>query len=108
MARRTMWQITWTILATRFTALLCSAWRVIEKADDRVTAEFQASIDEPALVAKWPADFRIRVSYQISANSLRTEIEVHNPDTKLLPLAWEHTLTFAPHWAKPETPSNAS
>ena len=60
-------------------------WRVIEKTDDRVTAEFQASIDEPSLVAKWPADFRIRVSYQISANSLRTEIEVHNPDTKLLP-----------------------
>ncbi len=60
-------------------------WRVVEKTPDRVTGEFQASVDEPSLVAKWPADYRIRVSYQISADTLRSEIEVHNPDTKLLP-----------------------
>jgi len=60
-------------------------WRVIEKTEDRVVGEFQASVDEPSLLEKWPADFRIRVSYQISAAGLRSEFEVHNPDSKLLP-----------------------
>jgi aldose 1-epimerase len=60
-------------------------WRVVEQAESRVTGEFQASVDEPTLLQKWPADFRIRVSYQISANALRSEFEVHNPDDKLLP-----------------------
>jgi aldose 1-epimerase len=61
------------------------AWRAIEKTEDRVAGEFQASVDEPGLLEKWPADFRIRVSYQISADGLRSEFEVHNPDSKLLP-----------------------
>lgn len=60
-------------------------WRVVEKQADRLTGEFQASVDAPEIVSKWPADYRIRVSYQIGENTLRSEIEVHNPDTKLLP-----------------------
>jgi aldose 1-epimerase len=60
-------------------------WRIYEQAENRVTGEFQASVDEPALLEKWPADFRIRVTYQISANTLRSEFAVHNPDDKLLP-----------------------
>jgi aldose 1-epimerase len=65
--------------------VLKRAWRVVGKSDDRVTGEFQASVDDPSLVAKWPADFRVRVTYQISADTLRSEFEVYNPDTKLLP-----------------------
>ena len=65
--------------------VLSRPWRVVDHSADRVTGEFQASVDDPSLLAKWPADFRIRVSYQISADALRSEIEVHNPDSKLLP-----------------------
>lgn len=65
--------------------VLKRAWRIIEKQADRLTGEFQASKDAPEIVGKWPADYRIRVSYELSENSLRSEIEVHNPDTRLLP-----------------------
>lgn len=63
-------------------------WRVVEKAADRIVGEFQASVDAPDIVARWPADYRIRVSYQVLAGTLRSEIEVHNPDTKLLPFGF--------------------
>jgi aldose 1-epimerase len=63
-------------------------WRVVEKSSDRVTAEFQPTVDDPAIASKWPADYRLRVSYQISAATLRSDIEVYNPDSKLLPFGF--------------------
>jgi aldose 1-epimerase len=63
-------------------------WRVIEQTPERVVGEFQPSVDEPALVAHWPADYRIRVAYQVADKLLRSEIEIHNPDTKLLPFSF--------------------
>lgn len=41
--------------------VLNRAWRVVDRAADAVRAEYQASIDDPALLGQWPADFIIRV-----------------------------------------------
>jgi aldose 1-epimerase len=62
-------------------------WRVVEQSRERITGEFQASVDDPSLLSKWPADYRIRVSYQLTERALRSDIEVYNPDTKLLPFS---------------------
>jgi aldose 1-epimerase len=72
-------------------------WRVVAKSLDSVTGEFQASVDDPTLLAKWPADYRIRVSYQLAEHSLRSEVEVFNPDTRLLPF----TLGTHPYFRLP-------
>ena len=40
-------------------------WRVVEHGDAHVVGEFQASVDDPTILEHWPADFRIRVSYEV-------------------------------------------
>jgi aldose 1-epimerase len=60
-------------------------WRIVEMLPQRVTGEFHASIDEPGLVKRWPADFRLVVSYELKGNSLACDIEVQNPGTSRLP-----------------------
>lgn len=60
-------------------------WRVIEQAGNRVVGEFHASLDEPALLEQWPADFRIRIAYEIGPTSLSCDITIANPDDKPLP-----------------------
>jgi aldose 1-epimerase len=59
--------------------VLHRSWRVIEQSDSRVVGEFQASVDDPALLDEWPADFQIRVGYEVRGRSLISEIELHNP-----------------------------
>ena len=66
-------------------------WRVVDQAAHAVVAEFQASVDDPSLLSQWPADFRVRLSYTVSGASLRSSIEIENPDDKPLPF------TFATH-----------
>ncbi len=61
-------------------------WRVVAQTKDAVTGEFQLSKDAPDLRGMWPADFRIRVSYQLAAGCLKSRIVVYNPDT--VPLPW--------------------
>lgn len=89
-------------------------WRVTEQADDRVTADFQASVDGPALLDEWPADFKIAVTYQVAGPELRAEFVVSNPDRKRLPfvLATHPYFQLSLGGAKPETsevtiPANA-
>lgn len=60
-------------------------WRVVEKSDARVAAEFQASVDDPHILERWPADFRIRVSYEVRALELISEIQYSNPCDRPLP-----------------------
>ena len=60
-------------------------WRVVEKTGTRVVGEFQASRDDRTILDHWPADFRITVSYELVGNELRSEITIHNPDSKPLP-----------------------
>ncbi|MGH7134245.1 MAG: aldose 1-epimerase [Pirellulales bacterium] len=61
-------------------------WRIVEMLPQRATGEFHASIDEPGLVKRWPADFRLRVTYELKGNSLSCQIEVENPGATRLPL----------------------
>ena len=60
-------------------------WRVVERSSDSVTGEFQASRDDPAILVHWPADFRIRVSYRVTAGTLRGEVAIDNPGSGVLP-----------------------
>jgi aldose 1-epimerase len=60
-------------------------WRVIERHAARVVGEFQAAIDDPAILAHWPADFRIRVSYEVHARELISNIEYENTGDGPLP-----------------------
>ncbi len=60
-------------------------WRVVEQSAVSVTGEFQASIDDPAILSQWPCDFRIRATYSVRNSQLRCNYEVHNPGENLLP-----------------------
>lgn len=60
-------------------------WRIVERLPHRVVGEFHASIDEPGLNRRWPADFRLTVAYELRGNALLAEIEVHNPGAGRLP-----------------------
>ena len=61
------------------------AWRVVDQGTHFVVGEFQLSIDAPDRLSLWPADFRIQLRYELTGSTLRTMIEVYNPDTKPLP-----------------------
>jgi aldose 1-epimerase len=71
-------------------------WRLVDRgADDAaawVTAEFQGAKDAADCVHLWPTDYRIRVTYRLSAGRLRTEAVVDNPDHSPLPfgLGYHH------------------
>src|SRR5487761_1035819 len=60
-------------------------WRIVEMLPHRTTGEFHASIDEPGLVKRWPADFRLTVCYELRGNALSCDINVHNPGPARLP-----------------------
>ncbi|HET6883706.1 MAG TPA: aldose 1-epimerase [Pirellulales bacterium] len=60
-------------------------WRIVEMLPQRVTGEFHAAVDEPGLVKRWPADFRLVVSYELKGNALTCEIDVQNPGASRLP-----------------------
>jgi len=60
-------------------------------------AEFQGSIDAPESLAHWPADYRIRISVELSANSLTITALIANPDSK--PLPWG--LGYHPYFCVP-------
>jgi aldose 1-epimerase len=61
-------------------------WRVIARDPDRVVGQFQASVDDESLLARWPADFRITAEYRIARNVLACELVVENPDQTELPV----------------------
>jgi aldose 1-epimerase len=60
-------------------------WRVIEHSEGRAVGEFHAWRDDPSLKARWPADLRIRATYTLLGNELRTEYLVENPSDAPLP-----------------------
>lgn len=63
-------------------------WRLTDYGANRVTGEFQGSIDAPETVAEWPADYRIRATYTISDLSLIGDYEISNPGRTPLPFAF--------------------
>jgi aldose 1-epimerase len=63
-------------------------WRVTRQEANLVRGEFQASVDEPAIVDRWPADYRIAVEYQVKGSSLVADISIENPDARTLPFGF--------------------
>jgi len=72
-------------------------WRVVSEGPSHVRGEFQASVDDPALLDRWPADFRISVEYKVAGYELACAIAVTNPDDRPLPF----TLGTHPYFRVP-------
>ena len=68
--------------------VLSRPWRVVERSADAVTGEFRASIDDPSLLAQWPADFLIRVTYRVTGSSLICDVRIENTDARPLPFGF--------------------
>jgi aldose 1-epimerase len=64
---------------------LSRPWRIVEQSDDRVTGRFHAWRDDPALQARWPADFVLTATYAIEATALRAQYQLENPGNVPLP-----------------------
>jgi aldose 1-epimerase len=64
---------------------LSRPWRVIEQSGSRVVGQFHAWRDDPALKARWPADFRLTATYSLADNKLRGEYLIENPCDAPLP-----------------------
>jgi len=60
-------------------------WRVIESSADRVVGQFQASVDDPAILESWPADFCITATYTLAGTALQISYKIENPDNRPLP-----------------------
>lgn len=60
-------------------------WRVTEQSETRVAATFQASVDDPAILKSWPADFRITADYHVAGSTLTAHYTIENPDSRPLP-----------------------
>jgi aldose 1-epimerase len=65
--------------------VIARPWRVIEQDAQRVVGQFQASLDAPEILDRWPADFRITATYALSGNELRSRFLVENPGEAPLP-----------------------
>ncbi|HEX4150466.1 MAG TPA: aldose 1-epimerase, partial [Pirellulales bacterium] len=61
-------------------------WQLIEASPRRAVGQFHAATLAPGLLKKWPADFRLTVSYELSGRSLVCDFTIENPDDKPLPL----------------------
>ena len=60
-------------------------WRLVEQTTARVVGEFQASVDDAKILEHWPADFRIRVSYEVRGRELLSDIHYENTGEGPLP-----------------------
>jgi aldose 1-epimerase len=60
-------------------------WRVVSQSENGITGEFQASVDDPAILQFWPADFRIRAAYTVEGTRLLANYEFTNTGDGLLP-----------------------
>jgi aldose 1-epimerase len=60
-------------------------WRVISQSESCVVGEFHAWQDDPLLRNRWPADFRIMATYELSGNKLSMHYRMDNPGDAPLP-----------------------
>lgn len=60
-------------------------WRIVEQNESRVVGQFQASVDDPTILDRWPADFRIRVSYEVRGAELVSVVIYENTGDGPLP-----------------------
>ncbi len=61
-------------------------WRVIDQTSTKVTAAFQASVDDPSILNHWPSDFSVEASYELVDSQLRFAAKFTN--TGYDPLPW--------------------
>ncbi len=60
-------------------------WRVVEQSGSRVVGQFQAGRDDASLLSKWPSDFCITASYEVSSSSLLADYRLENCGAAPLP-----------------------
>lgn len=63
-------------------------WRVLEQSAQRAVGQFQASRDDPALLERWPADFRLTATYELAGTTLSSTFLIENPDQRPLPFGF--------------------
>lgn len=80
------------------------SWTVVEQTPSRLAGELHAASQAPALRKKWPADFRLRVAYELLGNKLTCEISVSNPDQVPLPFG----LGLHPYFRLPLGPGGSA
>lgn len=82
-------------------------WRITDEGADAESAwargEFQLHRDRPEARNWWPADFSLSITYRLTHQYLRAHIEVHNPDTRVLPFGFG----THPYFRFPLTAGNA-
>jgi aldose 1-epimerase len=69
-------------------SVLARPWRVVEQSGTHVVGQFQASADEPSLLDRWPADFRITARYEVAGRALKSSFLVENPGERPLPFGF--------------------
>jgi aldose 1-epimerase len=62
-------------------------WRIVDQAEHSLTGEFHASIDDKTILDHWPADFRVRATYELRGTALRLSIVVENTGHGTLPFS---------------------
>ena len=65
-----------------------------------VTGELSLSRDLPGLLAHWPADFTLRITYTLRPAGLEVLAELHNPDGRPLPFGLGYHGYF--RWPHPD------
>lgn len=60
-------------------------WRVIQQGAAEATAEFQAALDAPDTLERWPSDYRIRATYRVAGARLESSFEFTNTGERPLP-----------------------
>lgn len=60
-------------------------WRVSEQSASKVTGEFQAALDDPSLLHRWPSDFRLQATYSVEAGALHMHYRAENTGSAPLP-----------------------
>ena len=63
-------------------------WRVVENSASRVVGQFQASVDDPSLLERWPGDFRITLTYDLVGRSLCGRVLIENPSDREIPVGF--------------------
>lgn len=60
-------------------------WRIVDQQPARIVGQFQASVDDPAILRHWPSDFRIRVGYEVRGSELVSDVHYENTGNAPLP-----------------------
>lgn len=64
------------------------AWRVIERSDDRVAAEFRPEIDAPDALRQWPSEYTFAASYRVVGSRLEFDALATNTGDAPMPFGF--------------------